>query len=63
MFNTKCGCPFCKNGHSPESRGGWKSMKNKRGHFFGSHPKPTKQYRPKRAVVKVLGQKALVKRR
>jgi len=36
MFNTKCGCPYCKGEKIPNSRWGWKGRKNKHGNTYGS---------------------------
>lgn len=45
MFNTKCGCPYCKGQVCPQSRNGWKARRNKRGHIYGFHVKPKKAKR------------------
>ena len=39
MFNTKCGCPYCKGINVPDTRNAWKSRKNKHGRGFGVHVK------------------------
>ena len=47
MGKTKCGCPYCKRGRSPQTRGEWKALKNRRGHPYDAHTKPTKTKRTK----------------
>ena len=42
MFQTKCGCPYCKGEYVADTRNAWKSRRNKHGRGFGVHPKPKK---------------------
>jgi hypothetical protein len=44
MFNTKCGCPDCKGEKIPNSRGAWKSRKNRHGKPYGSFKNPTAKH-------------------
>lgn len=50
---SKCGCVYCSRVAIPQTRGGWKSLKNHKGHYFGTTKKVTKggkvpqQKRPK----------------
>jgi len=47
MFNTKCGCPYCKGLPVPDSRSGWKAKRNKKGFTYGSTRSATKGGRGK----------------
>lgn len=42
MFNTKCGCPYCKTGAILYTRNQWKARQSKHGHTYGLHVKPRK---------------------
>ncbi|GAH78928.1 unnamed protein product [marine sediment metagenome] len=48
MFNTKCGCPYCKTGAILHSRNQWKSRRNKHGNFYGSYKNPTAKHHGRR---------------
>lgn len=44
MFNTKCGCPYCKGVKIPTTKWGWKGLRNKRGNMYGSYKNPTAKH-------------------